>query len=260
MQFGLQAYTIRNEVDTNLVAAFNEVKKVGYRYIELPGLFNRGADDLRSFLCNIDLSVASVMFSIEELVGNIDQVALTCKKLQSRYAVCAYLNEDRRTRKGYLEVAKQLDLAAEKLEFHGITLAYHNHGFEFKQLESGICGYDILVSQTTFLTFELDVFWVMYAGLAPMLKMEELGKKLSLLHLKDMDNECDKNFCELGTGVIDLASIIQVAEKKDIPFAFVEQDDNWISGNAMESIKKSFDWLKEISMNSFRRKSESVCR
>ncbi len=243
MQFGLQIYTIRDEVDRDFEAAFNKVKNIGYQYIELPGLFNRDADDLRSFFSNVGLSVAAVMFSMEELAVDINQIVSNCKKLRNVYAVCPYLTEEHRTNNGYLEVARLLDQAAKKLKFHGITLAYHNHNFEFETLESGTCGYDILVSQTEFLTFELDVFWLKYAGLNPVAKMEELGERLSLVHLKDMNNECDKNFCELGAGVVDLSSAIQVAEKKDIPFAFVEQDSNWINGNAIESIKKSFDWL-----------------
>ena len=245
MKFGLQVYTIRDEIVKDFENAFCEVKNAGCKNIELSGLFDRDVDELKTFFDSFDLSVVSVMFPLEQLADNIDQIVADCKTLGSTYTVCPYLTEEYRTDEGYNKVAGILEKAARELYNYDIILSYHNHAFEFETLESGKCGYDILVSQTKFLTFELDVFWAQYADLDPIEKMRDLGQRLSLVHLKDMDNRKDKKFCELGTGVVNLSDVISLAEEFGIQYAFVEQDSNWINDDPIESIQKSFKWLKE---------------
>ena len=244
MEFGLQVYTIRDEIGKDFKNAFCEVQNTGCKNIELSGLFDKKAGELKTFFNTLDLSVVSVMFPIDQLSAQIDQVIADCKTLGSTYVVCPYLPEEHRTDEGYNKVADILEKAAKELQGHDITLAYHNHAFEFETLKSGKCGYDILVSQTKVLAFELDVFWAQHADLDPIKKMHDLGKRLALIHLKDMNNPQDKDFCELGSGVVNLSDVISLAEKSGIPYAFVEQDSNWINDNPIESIHKSFKWLQ----------------
>ena len=49
MKFGLQTYTVRKEIAKDFEVAFKAIKEKGYRYIELPGLYEKGADDLKKF-------------------------------------------------------------------------------------------------------------------------------------------------------------------------------------------------------------------
>ncbi len=245
MNVGLQVYTVRGEITKDFEAAFNKVKKAGYEYLELYGLFENKPEDLKKFLDRLNLSVPAIMFPLEKLMNNLDAVKLICKTLGSRYAVCGILGEEYRTDEGFSKAAEILEQAAVRLKVDNITLAYHNHAFEFEKLKSGKCGYDILVSETQLLKFELDVFWVQYADLDPAEKMRELKDRLGLIHLKDMDNPQDKNFCELGSGVVELKETIKLAEEFGIKYAFVEQDSNWINDNPIESIQKSFKWLHD---------------
>ena len=246
MNFGLQTYTVRQEIAEDFEVAFKAIKETGYRHIELPGLYEKDADELKKFFCEMGLSANAVMFTLEEFENKLETVLMSCEKLNSKYAVCGGLPADYRTEKGYLKVANVLDRAAKHLISNGITVAYHNHAFEFDKLESGKCGYDILLSETKYLTFELDVFWIRFAGIDPVEKMEELQDKISLVHLKDMNNLQEKKFCELGTGIIDLSAVIKAAERIGIEFAFVEQDSNWINDSGLESITKSIDWLNRF--------------
>lgn len=242
IKIGLQSYSVRKRMTDNLEKTLEAVKKIGYPYLEL---YSRNLDDLKATMDKVGLSVPSVMFTLEELAGNLDPILSTCRTFQNNYAVCIFTPEQYRTDEGYLQVAHTLDRAAQKLSSHGITLAYHNHDFEFALLESGTCGFDILVAQTRLLTFELDVGWVQYAGLDPLAKMKELGKRISLLHLRDMHDTKDRQSCEseLGSGVLDLPAIIKYADKGGIEFAFVEQGFNWVNDDAIESAEKSFNWL-----------------
>lgn len=249
MEMGLQTYSVRNEMVESIAETLETIRNIGYQYIELPQLYDRKASDLKSLSDNIGLSAVSVMFFLEDFADNLSQVISDCKELRSRYAVCLYTAEEYRTDDGYLKVANILEQAAQQLNSHGITLAYHNHEFEFDVLESGTCGHDILVSATKVLTFELDVGWVQFAGIDPTAKMAELGKRLSLIHLRDMNGKQDRTSCEceLGSGVIDLSPIIKAADKAGIEFAFVEHGNNWIDNDPIKSAQKSASWLHSHS-------------
>ncbi|WP_433983865.1 hypothetical protein RBB78_24640 [Tunturiibacter empetritectus] len=51
----------------------------------------------------------------------------------------------------------------------GLQYAYHNHNFEFKKLQGGQSGYDILLTKTDpeAVAFELDCGWAVSAGVNP---------------------------------------------------------------------------------------------
>jgi sugar phosphate isomerase/epimerase len=88
------------------------------------------------------------------------------------YLVCAYTpTETIDDIKNSIEVLNKTGETCKKV---GITFAYHNHDFEFKQVDGKI-PYDMLLSETNpeFVKMELDIAWATKAGVDPV----ELFKK-----------------------------------------------------------------------------------
>lgn len=239
MKYGLQVYTVRDAINSDFEGTFEAIKKIGYEYVELSGLFDKNVAELKKFLDGLGLKVASIMFAPGEIENNIKNVIEVCGALDSRFVVCPYIGEEYRTVEGYEHLAQVLDLAAEKLRLSGITLAYHNHAFEFDKLSDGCCGYDILFDSTKSLCFEPDVYWLAFAGKDPLEMMRKLKGRMPLVHLKDMSADEARSFCEVGCGILTMKEIIAFAEKSNAEFAFVEQDSNW-SISPIKSAETSF--------------------
>lgn len=246
MKYGLQVYTVRDVINADFDAAFKAIKKVGYEYVELPGLFDKTPADIKSFMDKVGLTIASVMFSPAELENKIDDIIAACKVFNCRYVVCPYISQEFRTVEGYLRLAGILDAAAENLKGVGVTLAYHNHAFEFEKLDNGQCGYDILIGKTKHLCFEPDVYWLTFGGREPLKMMRKLKGRMPIIHLKDMAAGAEKTYCEVGHGVLPMKQIITLAKEMAVEYAFVEQDSNWVV-SPMESAADSFKGIAALT-------------
>ena len=238
MKYGLQVYTVRDDIQADVKRAFQAVRAAGYEYVELYDMLGKTPDAMRDMLKEIGLTACSIMFPAVALLENPKNVVTTCKALHCRFAVCPYLDESYRSVEGYTALAANLEKTAIALSKEGVTLAYHNHAFEFETLPNGECGYDILFNTTKTLCFEPDVYWFAYTGKNPLNMMSQLQGRMPLLHLKDMSACKDRCFCEVGQGILPMKEIIALAKRDQVEFAFVEQDANWAT-SPMESVQTS---------------------
>ncbi len=177
--------------------------------------------------------------------GNWEGAVEDFKKLDQEYIVLAWLPENEREGlDDYKELVDILNKAGETCKEYGIQLAYHNHDFEFIEME-GTTPYELLLSQCDpeLIKMELDIYWTVKAGKDPVQFFEKMPGRFPLLHIKDMDDTPKQFFTEVGNGVIDWKKVFSGAHKSGLDYFFVEQD---VSKAPMESVKKSIAYLKEL--------------
>ena len=166
----------------------------------------------------------------------------------------------------------------EMTDKYGIRFSYHNHANEFMTI-GGKAVIDILLEHTDpqKVGFELDTFWAMRAGADPIEYMRKYKNRISLLHQKDMSKNSkspvnifqklerevseehiaafkyckqyvDKtDFTEIGTGIMDIQSIIDAANENGmIDYMILEQDDTQLQDEII-SIKKSMEEFHKFS-------------
>ena len=77
---------------------------------------------------------------------------------------------------------------AAKCRAAGLTLAYHNHWWDFAPLD-GEAPLDIMARTISprDLSFEVDLAWAWYAGVAPLDLVARLGPRVCSMHFKDID-------------------------------------------------------------------------
>ena len=70
---------------------------------------------------------------------------------------------------------------------HGIKFFYHTHGYEFLPHGDGTL-FDLLMAETKpeYVRIEMDVFWIVHPGQDPVKFLEKYGKRIDLMHVKDM--------------------------------------------------------------------------
>jgi sugar phosphate isomerase/epimerase len=160
--------------------------------------------------------------------------------------VIPYLTDDLRTGlDDYKKLAVKFNKAAEAAKGAGMQLAYHNHDFEFKDWGGGQTGFDILRKETdaSLVNFEMDMYWVTKAGRDPIALINENPGRIKMWHIKDMANSPEKEFTEVGSGVINYKEIFKHAKESGMQYFFVEQDKTKIP--VYESIRKSCDYVKK---------------
>jgi sugar phosphate isomerase/epimerase len=240
LPIGLQLYTVRDALMEDPDAALAQVASIGYRYVELAGLHGRTPEQFRGLLDKHGLSALAAHEQMDGLLDDLPAVVERAKVFGYAFVICPYLSESQRGL-GYGRLARQLADAAQKLSGHGLTLAYHNHDFEWEPAEDNKRGIDHLFEGTE-LNSELDVYWVKKAGDAPLDWMKKLRGRLPILHMKDMADNKDQGFAEVGTGTIDFGAIIDAAESCGVKYLVVEQDSNW-KESPMESARVGLENL-----------------
>ena len=258
-EIGLQLYTLRKAIAENLPKTLDEVEKIGYRQVEPYGFPSPQSIEMIERAKDLGMQVNSSHFTWDSLLNPhikgilpFAEVLATAQKYNLTDLVVPYLhNEDRKDLTAYKKTAEKLNQGAEEASKVGIRLAYHNHAFEFKPLSKDKTGYDIFVeSFSPEMHFEVDVFWVKLGGVEPNALLKKLNKRVSQLHLKDLQkgSVCpnygkvkQEVFDEIGDGMIPMVPIMEAARKIGVKHCHVEQDH---SPAPLSSIQKSLKFLK----------------
>ena len=243
LPIALQLYTVRDEMEKDVATTLKAVAEMGYRNVEAAGLANLSPADFRKACDDAGLKIVSAHLPLpaEDAVAKFGEDA---KTLGISFAVTGIPGDLRTSADGYRAHAKNCEMIAHALGEHGITLCYHNHSFEFEQFD-GKYGLDILYEESApdSLQAQLDVYWVQHGGLDPAEYMLKWRDRCKTLHLKDMLDDEQKTFAEVGEGILDWPSIFKAAEEVQPAWYIVEQDR--CAGPSLESAKISFENLKK---------------
>ena len=253
LPIALQLYTIRNILEQDFAGGLRKVAQIGYQNVEVASLGEHSPKDVRRMCDDIGLTIVAWHTPLDAIDSDLDPLILATEALGCRYVVIAYLPSELRTRAGYTQVARTLDRVGRGVAQAGQTLCYHHHSFEWESLPGATGaddarGIDILLNQTdrAHVQVELDLYWVQHAGDDPLAWMNRLSGRVPLLHVKDMADAPDHHFCEVGTGIVDIPWAVAQAQRYGIKHLIVEQDANWIDGDALASARMSYENLKRL--------------
>ena len=240
----LQLYTVREDADKDFAGTIRKVAGIGYGAVEFAGYGGLSMRELTGLLSENHLRVAGSHVGIDQLQSDIAKVIDENLALGSNYVVVPYLGEEwRQGAAGYKKTAAALNGFGETLNSHGLTLAYHNHDFEFKTQDNGELGIDILLGNTDpiLVKAEVDTYWVLAAGQDPVAFIKKHSGRVPLLHIKDRDTT-DGSFAPIGTGDLPLDEIVAAAPSVGTEYLIVEQD--MTKGPALEAVTLSYNNLK----------------
>ena len=248
IKIALQLYTVRDQLSKDFRGTIRQVAKIGYRAIEgAPAGDLSKAKEYRKILDDAGLTVVSSSGPIDALENDLSKCIDEAEILGTRNIIVPYMpDERRRDAAGWKACAALLNKAGADCAKRGTQLGYHNHSFEFKQFE-GKTGLDLLFENTDpkLVQSELDTYWVKHGGVDVVPFINKLGRRIMILHLKDMAAGPERRFAAVGTGTIDFAGVIAAADKFEIPSGVVEQDLCY-DVLPLEAAKFSFEYLKKL--------------
>jgi sugar phosphate isomerase/epimerase len=221
---GIQLYTVRASMATDVPGTLRAIAGIGYKEVEFAGYGDHSPQQVLALLNDLDLKSPSSHVDAVTIRDNPLSLIEKATAIDNDYVTIAWLNpEDRQSLDDYKRWAEAFNHAGEVCRESGIRLAYHNHDFELLPID-GQLPFDILLSETdpALVDFELDMFWVRKAKQDIINILNRAPGRFTMAHIKDMDEQ--GNMVEVGTGVIDFKSILENEAAIGLRHLFVEHD------------------------------------
>ncbi len=240
-RIGLQLYSLREAMGRNPEETLKAVAAMGYTELETASygdgkIYGYTPAEFRTLVEGLGMKVTSCHIGGGSPQSDewwaqalADHKALGCKYVivpsfhigetaADLEAMCAYFNH-----------------AATLAAAEGLVFGYHNHSFEFKEVEGQVI-YDYMLANTDpGVVFEMDVYWVKEGGQNPVDYLKKYPGRFPVLHIKDDSIIGD-------SGKIDFAPIFEAAYAQGMEDFYVEVEQYTLPPE--NCVQKSFDFLE----------------
>jgi sugar phosphate isomerase/epimerase len=241
---GVQLYTLRSPLADDLDGTLAAVARVGYREVELAGLYGLTPREMRARLEAVGLRATSSHQSVDDVRGDWARVLDGARELGQSLVVVPSVPAAERTPEGLRRLADDFDRAGEAARAAGLRFGYHNHDWEHRALADGTVPIDLLLERTepAVVDWQMDIFWTVHGGADPGRYLDETAGRVTSVHVKDRSP--DGRMVDVGAGVIDFAALLPLAERHGLLHAFVEHDQP--GDDPIASVRRSYEHLSAV--------------
>lgn len=248
----IQLYSVRDDIKADYEGTIATVAEIGYTGVEAAGyndgkFYGMSPEDFKKSIEDAGMEVLSshTTFPLAENPSETDWEAVWAwwdtaiqahKDAGMKYIVAPWMPTP--TTLADLQVyCDYYNQVGEKCNAAGMKFGYHNHNFEFNEIEGELM-YDYLLNNTdpSKVFFQMDVYWVGEGGKNPVDYFNNYEGRFELLHIKDEK--------ELGrSGKVDFEAIYNEMDKSGVKYNIVEVER--YTGTPIEGVKESYDYLND---------------
>jgi len=256
---GLQLYTIRDAMDADVKGSLQKVSDLGYKNLELASYSNGRfygytPSEFRKMVSDMGMEIISSHTQVEAAgitLDNAKKMADDHAELGVKYCVQPWVNDEDRTIESYKKMIADWNEVGRIMKNAGIQFGYHNHNFEFNNIDGVVPYYDIFMPEmdADLITMEIDIFWASKAGQDVVEMFRKYPGRFQLFHMKDMHTKEEPfydvikdDIAAVGEGVINFKRILDNKEVAGMKYLFVE-DDNQGNGKPFEALEASINNL-----------------
>ena len=254
-KFGLQLYSVRNDMTNNPKLTLKNLASYGYKHLEgyegSKGLFwGMSNIDFKNYLSDLGMKmIASHCDETQDLEGfrkKCDQAA----EIGVEYLICPSLSP-RKELDTFKRHAERFNKNGEIAKSSGIKFAYHNHGYTFEKIE-GVYPQDILMNGTdsNLVDYELDIYWMVVVGEDPIEWFNKYPNRFTHCHVKDAlktNKRSGFESCTLGKGMIDFKTILSHGKKRGLKHYIVEQEA-YQDSTPMEAARDNVAYMRNLKV------------
>jgi len=249
MPIGCQTYPVRQALNADIPGTLKELRAAGFETIEMcsPPAYGRdyaafakmSGTEMKQTFAAAGVKCESCHYGFKELKENLDERIAFAKELGLKQMVLSSFGMPQSAKLAdWSKAAEDLNGIAEKIRKAGLDAGYHNHSFDFKELEGKLI-YDELLHRfdpkLVGLQFQTSVISEGYKAADYFEKYP--GRFLSI-HLQDW-SATEKKAVPVGKGDIDWKRLFASAKKAGVKNYFVEMN--------LDLMKASVPYLKEMS-------------
>lgn len=249
--FGIQLYTLRNEMPGKARELLQQLAKQGYSYIESyegpEGMYwNHSPKAFKEYLDNLGLQMVSSHCDVRK---NFEKKVTDAASIGVKYLICPWVGPQTSI-DAFKKLAAQFNEMGALCKKNGIRFAYHNHDYSFKSLEDQIPQV-VLLQETdpALVDFELDIYWASYAGQDPAVWLSKYPNRFKLCHVKDKSRAPypleGYQSVDLGTGSIDFKKLLPKAVDLGMEYLIVEQEF-YPNGSQIDAAAAGAEYMKRL--------------
>jgi sugar phosphate isomerase/epimerase len=237
---GLQLYSLRNQLKTDVPGTLKQVKAWGFDEVESFGPY--GAS-IAGALKDAGLRCSTIHVGYEQLSGDMAGVLKDADALGVKTIVNPYLPHKQKpfaSREEILQAAGDFAKWSKECRAAGKRFGYHIHSQEFGKDGEGTL-FDVLAKEAgPDVGFEADVFWITAAGVDPVKLMGQYPGRFWFTHLKDMakgsQSPADRANVVIGTGSIDIKGIVAAGAAAGVEIHYLEDESPAVLTQVPQSV------------------------
>jgi sugar phosphate isomerase/epimerase len=249
LPIGCQTFPVRNALSQDFDGTLRQLAGLGYQNIEMcspPGyvgagygtLVNMKASEMRRRIQDAGLHCESCHYQFQELKTHMDERIAFARELGLKQMVIATVGVGATAPlSDWVRAADELNHLGEQTHQAGIQLGYHNHDFEFHEID-GVLIYDKLMEtldpKLVRLQFQVAVIRMGYKAATYLRKYPD---RFLSMHLADW-SAAENKFVPVGSGVVDWKDLFAAAKIGGISNYFVEMD--------MDALQPSHQFLHRL--------------
>lgn len=249
--FGIQLYTLRDDLPEDPEGVLQQLAQFGYSQIEsfegpLGMFLGKTPQAFAAFVQDLGMDLVASHCSIEE---GFEQKAENAAAAGMRYLICPFIGPQAAL-DDYRRYADTFNRCGEICRSNGLRFAYHNHHYTFFDVENAK-PQDILMQATDpeLVDFELDIFWLVAAGEDPLHWIRKYPGRFPLSHVKDRLSGASMNSFSasttLGRGFVDYPTILPVAYENGMRYFMVEQE-SYAGTTPLESSEENAAYMRQF--------------
>jgi len=247
--FGLQLYTLRDDLPKDPKGVLKQVSTFGYKQIEgyegKDGMFwGMSNTDFKKYMDDLGMVFISSHCDINK---NFEKKAADAAAIGMKYLICPYKGPQKKL-DDFKKFADEFNQKGEICKKNGIRFAYHNHDYTFKELE-GQMPQDVLMNGTdpALVDYELDMYWVVAAGQDVETWLKKYSNRFRLCHVKDRTKGATEaaDSCTLGEGSIDFPKLLKTASQNGMEYYIVEQE-KYEGTTPLKAAEADAEYMKKL--------------
>lgn len=230
--FSYQLYSSRNF--PTLSDTLKMVGDLGYKQVEgYGGLYANldALDELKSDLAKNELHMTTGHFGFDMIRDEPARVLEIAKSLNMEGVFVPAVPQDQRVKDaaGWAAFGKELGEAGKPFWDAGLAYGWHNHAFEFADIDSDEKPLDLIIQGSDEFALELDVAWVQKGGEDPLKWIEKYADRIIGAHVKDIapEGECmdEDGWADVGEGIMDWTAIMGALGQTKCKYFVMEHDN-----------------------------------
>ena len=248
---GFQVYPVRELLAKDFAGTLRQIAALGYQTVEMcspPGYVSSGfapltkmkAAEMRRTIDDAGLRCLSCHYSFQELNENLDDRMAFAQELGLKQMIASgFWLKPNATMADWIQAAVELNRFGERTKKEGIQLGFHNHHFEFKEID-GVLIYDELMRHLdpNLIKMQFQVAVVSIGYQAATFFKKYPGRLISL-HLADW-SAAEKKSVPVGQGVVDWKNLFAAARAGGVQNYFVEME--------LAALKPSCTFLHDLKV------------
>ncbi len=250
LPIGCQLWPVRKMLGENFEGTLTQLAGIGFKRVEMcsPASYAEGFGplaarkpvDLRHTIEAAGLGCESCHFQFRELKEHLDERIAWANEMGLKQMVLSTFGiSGSAPMADWVNAATQLNAIAEHVKQAGMQMGFHNHNFEFKEID-GVLVYDKLMQtlDANLVKMQFQVA-VISAGYQAATYLNKYPGRFLSLHLQDW-SPAEKKEVAVGQGMVDWKQLFAAAKKAGIKNYFVEL--------GLDDMKTSYTYLHKLKV------------